>query len=125
MSEPYTRALIDLAETTALAKGIKLRRGVYLGCPGPMLETRAEYRMMRLLGADVVGMSTVPEVIVAVHAGLKVLGFSVITDECFPDALEPAEIEKIIAIAERAEPVLSELVMAVLEKIEAPRASGG
>ncbi len=120
MSEPYTRSLIELAETIALEKGIKLRRGVYLGCPGPMLETRAEYRMMRLLGADVVGMSTVPEVIVAVHAGLQVLGFSVITDECFPDALAPAEIEKIIAIAERAEPVLSELVTAAVQKIRAP-----
>ncbi len=117
MSEPYTRALIDLAEEVALEKRIKLQRGVYLACSGPNLETRAEYRMMRALGADVVGMSTVPEVIVAVHAGLRVLGFSAITDECFPDALEPAELEKIIAIANAVEPVLSEIVVAVLERI--------
>ncbi len=79
MCEPYASALIDLAESIALAKGMKLQRGVYLACLGPCLETRAEYRMMRALGADAVGMSTVPEVIVAVHAGLKVLGFSAIT----------------------------------------------
>lgn len=116
MSEPYTRSLIAAAETIALARGIKLQRGVYLGCPGPNLETAAEYRMMRQWGADVVGMSTVPEVIVAVHASLKVLGFSIITDECFPDALEPANIDKIIAVAEKAEPILSDLVSAVIEQ---------
>lgn len=118
MSEPYTRALMDLAETVALSKGIKLQRGVYLACPGPCLETRAEYRMMRGMGADVVGMSTVPEVIVAVHSGLKVLGFSVITDECFPDALEPANIDKIIETANKAEPRLTTLVVECLKQLK-------
>ncbi|MCC6144497.1 MAG: purine-nucleoside phosphorylase, partial [Candidatus Hydrogenedentes bacterium] len=89
MCEPYSMDLLELAETKALELGIKTQRGVYLACSGPCLETRAEYRFMRLIGADAVGMSTVPEVIVAVHAGLRVLGFSAITDECFPDALEP------------------------------------
>ena len=117
MCEPYTRSLIDLCEAVALEKRIRLQRGVYLACSGPNLETRAEYRMMRIMGADVVGMSTVPEVIVAVHAGMKVLGLSAITDECFPDALEPAELEKIIAVANAVEPVLSELVTGVLEKM--------
>ena len=117
MCEPYTAALCDLAETVALEKGIKLQRGVYLAVTGPALETRAEYRFMRLIGADAVGMSTVPEVMVAVHAGLKVLGFSAITDECFPDALEPVNIEKIIATAMAAEPVLSDLVAACVARM--------
>jgi purine-nucleoside phosphorylase len=111
MIEPYTESLLDLAESIGLKQGLKLQRGVYLACAGPNLETRAEYRMMRALGADAVGMSTVPEVIVAVHCGLSVLGFSVITDECLPDALEPVNIEKIIAVANAAEPRLSELVL--------------
>ena len=110
MSEPYTKEFITLAETIALQSGIKLQRGVYLACTGPCLETRAEYRFMRTIGADAVGMSTVPEVIVAVHAGLKVLGFSAITDECLPDALEPADIDKIIAVANAAEPKLTKIV---------------
>ncbi len=110
MSEPYTKALIDLAEDVALRMGIKVQRGVYLAVTGPSLETRAEYRFMRFIGADAVGMSTVPEVIVAVHAGLKVLGFSAITDECFPDALEPVKIEKILQIAAEIEPKLAKIV---------------
>ena len=118
MSEPYTQSLLELAETVALSKGIKVQRGVYLACSGPCLETRAEYRMMRTMGADVVGMSTVPEVIVAVHAGLKVLGFSVITDECFPDALEPANIDKIIETANEAEPRLTTLVVETLKRLK-------
>lgn len=117
MCEPYTRSLQELAESIALKKGIKLQKGVYLGCPGPCLETKAEYRLMRMLGADTVGMSTVPEVIVAVHSGLKVLGFSIITDECFPDALEPVNIAKIIKTAERAEPQLTKLVTACIENL--------
>lgn len=119
MSEPYTETLIELAETISLEQGIKLLRGVYLACTGPCLETKAEYRFMRGIGGDAVGMSTVPEVIVAVHAGLKVLGFSVITDECLPDALEAADIERIIATANAAEPKLSALVTACLERMEA------
>ncbi len=117
MSEPYSRDLVRLAETVALEKGIKLQKGVYLACSGPCLETRAEYRMMRGMGADVVGMSTVPEVIVAVHAGMNVLAFSVITDECFPDALEAVQIEKIIATASSAEPVLTDLVSGCIERM--------
>lgn len=114
MCEPYTTSLLELAESKALEMGIKTQRGVYLACSGPCLETRAEYRFMRHIGADAVGMSTVPEVIVAVHAGLKVLGFSAITDECFPDALEPVNIENIIATANAVEPKLTRLVEAVL-----------
>lgn len=118
MSEPYTKKLIELAESIALNTGIKVQRGVYLACPGPCLETRAEYRFMRMIGADAVGMSTVPEVIVAVHAGLKVLGFSAITDECLPDALEPANIEKIIATANAIEPKLTQIVIACIGALE-------
>jgi len=117
MCEPYTGALLTLAERLALSIGLKTQRGVYLACTGPCLETRAEYRLMRTLGADAVGMSTVPEVIVAVHAGLKVLGFSVITDECLPDALEPVDIEKIIATAHGAEPRLAQLVEKLLGEL--------
>jgi purine-nucleoside phosphorylase len=117
MCDPYTPALVELAEAVALEKHIKLQRGVYLACSGPNLETRAEYRMMRGMGADVVGMSTVPEVIVAVHAGLKVLGLSAITDECFPDALKPAELEHIIAVANAVEPLMSAIVEKVLERM--------
>src|SRR5690606_31019411 len=115
--EPYAEGFIDLAETVALQLGHRLQRGVYVGVSGPCLETRAEYRMMRTLGADAVGMSTVPEVIVAVHAGLKVLGFSAITDECLPDALKPVNIEKIIATANAVEPALTDLVVHCVERI--------
>jgi len=117
MSEPYSKELVALAETISLEVGIKLQRGVYLACTGPCLETRAEYRFMRAIGADAVGMSTVPEVIVAVHSGLRVLGFSAITDECFPDALEPADIEKIIAIATAAEPKLTKIVVECIARM--------
>jgi len=118
MSEPYSWDLIKLAESLALDLSLPLKRGVYLGCPGPSLETRAEYRFMRMLGADAVGMSTVPEVIVAVHAGLKVLGFSAITDSCLPDALQPANIKAIIATANAVEPNLTKLVLACIEKMD-------
>jgi purine-nucleoside phosphorylase len=94
-----------------------LREGVYVAVAGPNLETRAEYRMLRAIGADVVGMSTVPEVIVAVHAGMRVLGLSIITDQCLPDALEPADIAAIIANAGRAEPKLSALVRGIMERL--------
>lgn len=117
MSEPYARGLVELAERVALERGVALRRGVYLACPGPSLETAAEYRFMRMIGADAVGMSTVPEVIVAVHAGLKVLGFSAITDECLPDALEPVDIERIIATANRIEPTLTDIVVSCIERM--------
>ena len=87
-----------------------MHKGVFVGVLGPNLETRAEYRFLRLIGADAVGMSTVPEVLVAVHAGLRVLGFSIITDMCLPDALKPANIAEIIATANRAEPQLRKIV---------------
>jgi purine-nucleoside phosphorylase len=117
MSEPYAKELIDAASGIALKNGIRLERGVYAAMTGPSLETRAEYRMLRMLGADVVGMSTVPEVIAAVHAGIRVLGLSVVTDACLPDALEPVDIRKIIATADRAEPVLVKLIKKVLETL--------
>ena len=85
---------------------------------GPNLETRAEYRFLRAIGADVVGMSTVPEVLVAVHAGLKVLGFSIVTDMCLPDALMPVSHEEIVAVAEAAEVKLRTIVGRVLERLE-------
>jgi purine-nucleoside phosphorylase len=118
MSEPYSKVLIGLAERVALAKAIKVQRGVYLACPGPSLETRAEYRFMRMIGADAVGMSTVPEVIAALHAGLKVLGFSAITDECLPDALEPADVAKILRTAAEIEPKMTEIIAGCVEQLE-------
>ena len=120
MSEPYDRHLRALARDVARDEGFTLREGVYVAVPGPNLETRAEYRFLRALGADVVGMSTVPEVIVAVHGGMRVLGVSIITDRCLPDALEPATVEQIIAVANRAEPQLTRLVRGVLERLGAP-----
>jgi purine-nucleoside phosphorylase len=110
MSDPYDSELRVLARAAALELGIVLREGVYVAVPGPSLETRAEYRMLRTMGADVVGMSTVPEIIVAVHAGMRALGISIITDQCLPDALEPAEIGRIIATAAKAEPSLTRLI---------------
>ncbi|MEO7454643.1 MAG: purine-nucleoside phosphorylase, partial [Gemmatimonadaceae bacterium] len=104
MSNVYDDGLRALARDVARDQRIALREGVYVAVQGPNLETRAEYRMLRALGADVVGMSTVPEAIVAVHGGMRVLGLSIITDECLPDALEPAELSAIIATANRAEP---------------------
>jgi purine-nucleoside phosphorylase len=117
MSEPYDAALRTLARTVAADLRLVLREGVYVAVPGPSLETRAEYRMLRALGADVVGMSTVPEVIVALHAGMRVLGLSIITDQCLPDALEAANMATIIAAAGRAEPRLTALVRGVLERL--------
>ena len=115
MSEPYDADLRELARSAAREMQITLREGVYVAVPGPNLETAAEYRFLRMIGADIVGMSTVPEVIVAVHGGMKVLGISIITDACLPDALEPADIRKIIATAEKAEPGLTGLVTRVLQ----------
>jgi len=114
MCEPYDQALIERALEVARRENIVAHRGVFVAVAGPNLETRAEYRFLRLIGADVVGMSTVPEVIVAVHAGLKVIGFSIATDMCLPDCLEPADVAKIIATANAAEPKLTKLVLGVL-----------
>ncbi len=117
MSQPYDPALRELARAEARRQGITLREGVYVAVTGPNLETRAEYRMLRAIGADVVGMSTVPEVIVAVHGGMRVLGVSIITDMCLPDSLEPASLDKIIGVAARAEPHLTSLITGVLERM--------
>jgi purine-nucleoside phosphorylase len=117
MSAPYDPELRALARAAALELGIVLREGVYVAVPGPSLETRAEYRMLRAMGADVVGMSTVPEVIVANHAGMRALGISIITDQCLPDALEPADIGRIIATAGRSEPSLTRLIGALVERL--------
>lgn len=114
MSEPYTKSLLDLAQKTADSLGISVHQGVYTALSGPMLETRSEYRYLRMLGADVVGMSTIPEVISAVHMGMKVLGVSVITDECIPETLKPVQLEDVIAAAAKAEPHLTRLVIGTL-----------
>ncbi|HEX9280443.1 MAG TPA: purine-nucleoside phosphorylase [Gemmatimonadales bacterium] len=116
MSCPYDAELRAAARAVALERGLVLREGVYVAVTGPNLETRAEYRMLRTLGADVVGMSTVPEVILARQLGMRVLGLSIITDRCLPDALEPASVERIIAVARGAEPALATLVRGVLAR---------
>jgi purine-nucleoside phosphorylase len=117
MSAPYDAALRAVARDVAAAQGTTLREGVYVAVMGPNLETRAEYAMLRTMGADVVGMSTVPEVIVAVQGGMRVLGISIITDACVPETLEPASLEKILAVAATAEPKLTALVRGVLERL--------
>ena len=117
MSAPYDPELRSIARAVALDLGIVLREGVYVAVPGPNLETRAEYRMLRTIGADVVGMSTVPEVIVAAHAGMRTVGISIITDQCLPDALEPANLERIIETARRAEPALTRLITGLVERL--------
>jgi purine-nucleoside phosphorylase len=114
MSRPYDPVLIRRALEIARRENFVAHRGVYAAVTGPNLETRAEYRFLRTIGADVVGMSTVPEVIVAVHAGMRVLGLSIVTDLCFPDALKPGNIEDIIATANEAEPKLRKIVLGVL-----------
>jgi purine-nucleoside phosphorylase len=117
MSMPYDKDLRALARQIAAELGITLREGVYVAVAGPNLETRAEYRMLRMMGADVVGMSTVPEVIVANHGGMRVIGLSIITDQCLPDALEPAELSRILETAGRAEPALTRLVTTLVEQL--------
>lgn len=118
MCRPYDYGLIELAESVARGEGIATHRGVYAAVTGPCLETRAEYRYLRTIGCDVVGMSTVPEVIVAVQCGLKVLGISVITDKCIPDDLKPADIVEIIRIGKEAEPKLTKIFSAVVDGYE-------
>lgn len=119
MSDPYTERLRAMARDVARDAGVMLREGVYVAVPGPNLETRAEYRMLRFIGADVVGMSTVPEVIAAVHAGMEVLGISILTDQCLPDSLEPATVEDIIRTAQGAEPSLTRVIMGVMQRLAA------
>jgi len=117
MSAPYSKRLLDLSAAVALESKIPLERGVYASMTGPCLETKAEYRLLKVVGADAIGMSTVPEVIAAVHAGMEVLGLSVITDACLPDALEPIDIKKIIATANKAEPKLVKIIKKVLMEL--------
>jgi len=117
MSEPYTKSLIDLAEKVALENKFFVKKGVFVAMTGPSLETRAEYRFLRTIGADAVGMSTVPEVIVAVHSGMKVLGLSVLTDMCLPDALEPVNIQRILKAASNAEPRLIVLMKGIVGRL--------
>lgn len=116
MSRPYDQKLINSALEIARRDNFAAHKGVYAGVTGPNLETRAEYRFLRTIGADVVGMSTVPEVIVAIHAQMRVLGLSVITDMCLPDALKPANIEEILNVAASAEPKLRAIVLGILAK---------
>jgi purine-nucleoside phosphorylase len=117
MSEPYSLELISLAEKVAIENKIKVQKGVYVAVPGPNLETKAEYRFLRAIGADVVGMSTIPENIVANHMGMKVLGISIITDECFPDSLKPVNVEEIIATAMSAEPKMTLIMKEVIKNL--------
>ena len=119
MSAPYDKELIEVALATARREDFVAHKGVTVAVTGPCLETRAEYRFLRAIGADVVGMSTVPETIVAVHEGMRVFGLSVVTDMCLPDALEPAEVEEIIRIAGVAAPKMSALVRGVLAHLAA------
>jgi purine-nucleoside phosphorylase len=124
MSMPYDEGLRRIAESVALEQAVKLQQGVYVAVEGPNLETRAESRFLRMIGADAVGMSTVPEVIVARHQGLRCLAFSVITDECFPDALEPVSIEDVLAAAGEAEPKLTAVMRAVVARVGAEVEAG-
>jgi len=117
MTAPYNRGLINLARKAAKDLGIKIHKGVYVGVPGPSMETAAETRFLRIIGADAVGMSTIPEVIVAVHAGLRVLGLSVITNVNDPDNYQPAPLEQVIATAKGAEPTLVRLVEEILGRM--------
>ncbi len=118
MSEPYSRELIALAEAAALKLRIKLQKGVYVAMQGPNLETAAEYRFLRTIGADAVGMSTVPEDIVAVHMGMRVLGFSILTDECFPDSLKPTSLKEVLAVAKDAEPRMMAVMREVIKRLK-------
>lgn len=118
MSEPYSRDLIALAERVSLDAKMSVAKGVLVGVVGPNLETAAEYRFLRQIGGDVVSMSMVPEDIVAIHGGMRVLGISVVTDECLPDALEPANIAEIVATANAAGPRLDKLVTGVLARLD-------
>ena len=117
MSEPYSRRLIALAEKVALGLGIPLQRGVFVGVAGPNLETAAEYRFLRAAGADVVGMSLVPETLTAVHGGQRVLSFNVVTDACLPDHLHSVDLPAVLAVANRTAPVLQRLVTEVVRRL--------
>lgn len=117
MSEPYSHDLISKAEKVAGKLNITVRKGVYAAMTGPSLETRAEYSMLQKIGADAIGMSTVPEVIVANHQGTRVFGISILTDECFPETLRKVDISEIIAIAGKAEPNMTAVIKGLAEVI--------
>ncbi|UCF78928.1 MAG: purine-nucleoside phosphorylase [Candidatus Eiseniibacteriota bacterium] len=117
MSRPYDNELIRLAEDAARREKVTTHRGILVAVAGPNLETAAEYRFLRSVGADVVGMSVVPENLVAVHGSMRVLGLSVVTDKCIPETLEPADIERILRVAQEAEPRLARIVMDVVSHI--------
>lgn len=117
MSEPYNVRLINIAEKVAADNNIKVQKGVYVAVPGPNLETKAEYNFLREIGADAVGMSTIPENIVANHMGMKVLGISIVTDECFPETLKPVNVDEIIATAMAAEPKMTLIMKEVIKKL--------
>jgi purine-nucleoside phosphorylase len=117
MSEPYNLKLVNMAEQIAIDQKIKTQRGIFISVQGPTLETRGEYRFLRSTGADAVGMSTVPETIVARHTGMKVFAVSIITDECFPDALKPVSVEEVIAVARKTEPKLTKIMKELVKKI--------
>jgi purine-nucleoside phosphorylase len=117
MSEPYSLKLIALAETVARDLSIKVQKGVFVAVTGPNLETRAEYTFLRTIGADAVGMSTIPECIVAVHMSIAVLGISIITDECFPETLQPFSHEEVINAASTAEPKLTAIMTETIRRM--------
>jgi purine-nucleoside phosphorylase len=117
MSEPYNYELIELAESIALEEKIKVQKGVYVAISGPSLETKAEYRFLRTIGADVVGMSTIPESIVANQMSMKVFGISIVTDECFPDSLQPVVLEEILETAKNAEPKMTTIMKELIGKL--------
>jgi purine-nucleoside phosphorylase len=117
MSEPYSQDLIASAERIAAELGLNVQKGVYVAMQGPNLETRSEYRFLRMIGADAVGMSTVPENIVAVHMGMRVFGVSIITDECFPDTLKPITLEEVIAVANKAEPKMTAIMKELVKRL--------
>lgn len=121
MSRSYSRRLMDIAHEVARAGNMTLREGVYVAVAGPSLETAAEYRFLRMIGADMVGMSTVPETIVAIQMGMEVLGCTIISDMCIPETLKPGDISRIIAACERVEPKLTFLVREVLRRMRAPQ----
>jgi purine-nucleoside phosphorylase len=117
MSQPYSEKLIRIAQEVSKKEGLSMHQGVYVAVSGPNLETKAEYRFLRGIGADVVGMSTVPEVIAAVHMSMNVMGISVITDECFPEELKPVDLKDILEAAALAEPKMSKIIVGVLASL--------
>ena len=117
LSAPYDPALLALAAQIAREETIRFHQGVYVAVTGPNLETRAEYTFLRRIGADVVGMSTVPEVLVGVHAGFRIFGISCVTDRCIPETLKPTTVEEVIRVATEAEPKITRLAERLIERM--------